>query len=216
MENIDTLAQILWDYHTLDHELNPADAIFVMGSNDVRAAERGVELWKQGLAPLIIFSGNRGRLTQSWDEAEAVVFARRAEELGVPSDKIIIEPESTNSGENVTFTQNKLQEKNISIQSVIAVQKPFMERRAYATIKALWPEINVFVTSPQISFQDYPNEIVPKEQIINHLVGETQRMKVYPKRGWQIPQAVPDEVWQAYLKLVDYGYTSELLEVEEK
>ena len=56
-------AQKLWDYHQMNHALRRADCIFVLGSYDLRVAERGAELYLQPWAPLLIFSGGLGKHT---------------------------------------------------------------------------------------------------------------------------------------------------------
>lgn len=50
-----------------------------------------------------------------------------------------------------------------------------MERRAYATIKKVWPEVEVIVTSPQLSFEEYLTEEFTKDYVINIMVGDLQR-----------------------------------------
>ena len=86
-----------------------------------------------------------------------------------------------------------------------------MERRTYATFKKVWPEKEFIVTSPRFSFDDYPNEDITKEKVINIMVGDLQRIKLYPAKGFQIYQEIPEDVWSAYEKLVDMGYTSHLV-----
>jgi uncharacterized SAM-binding protein YcdF (DUF218 family) len=86
-----------------------------------------------------------------------------------------------------------------------------MERRAYATFQKIWPEVEVIVTSPPIAFADYPTKFRSKEEIINIVVGDLQRIKVYAKRGYAIPQEIPATVWEAYETLVAMGYTSHLI-----
>ena len=94
---------------------------------------------------------------------------------------------------------------------LIIVQKPYMQRRAYAAFKKLLPEPEIMVTAPQISFDDYPNELISKDLLINIIVGDTQRIKVYPEKGFQIEQEMPEDVWSAYEELVKRGYTQHLL-----
>ena len=80
-------------------------------------AERGAELFLQGYAPFVIFSGGLGKQTKyMWTMSEAELFADVAIKMGVPSEKIIIENKSTNTGENVLFTKKVLQEKRIDPQ----------------------------------------------------------------------------------------------------
>jgi uncharacterized SAM-binding protein YcdF (DUF218 family) len=213
--HIEELAKIIWDYHHMNHELVQSDCILVLGSHDTRVAERGAKLFLAGWAPWIVFSGGLGRLTEGmWDQPEADKFAEIAVSMGVPRDKIVIENRSTNTGENIIFTKQRLEETGIEAGRFIVVQKPYMERRAYATFKKVWPEKEAIVTSPQMTFEEYSSENhegITKEQIIHIMVGDLQRIKLYPEKGFQIPQEIPDDVWNAYEQLVQLGYTSHLI-----
>jgi uncharacterized SAM-binding protein YcdF (DUF218 family) len=208
---VKALAQKLWDYHLLHHTLEKSDCILVLGSHDLRVAERGADVYLQGLAPIIIFSGGLGNLTKNmWTKTEADLFAEIALEKGVPREAIFIENKSTNTGENILFTQQLLKDQHLDMQSFIVVQKPYMERRSYATFKKHWPDKKLVVTSPLLSFEDYPNEEIPIERVINVMVGDLQRIKIYPAKGFQIPQDIPDDVWQAYEQLVEMGFDKHL------
>ena len=210
--NVFELAQVLLDYHHLNHSLEKADCIFVLGSHDTRVAERGAELYLQGWAPLIVMSGGLGRLTkESWTEPEAVLFAHIAMEKGVPEEAILVEDKSTNTGENILFTQKLLQEKGLNPNSFILVQKPYMERRTFATFQKQWPGKKLVVTSPQIDFKDYPTGDLSMERVIQIMVGDLQRIKVYAEKGFQIYQEIPTAVWQAYEKLVALGFDQQLI-----
>lgn len=211
------LAKIIWDYHHLNQKLEKADAIFVLGSSDTRVAERAAELYLEGWAPLVIFSGGVGRTTKDMEHfsaGEANVFAEVAVKMSVPKENIILENKSTNTGENIIFTRRLLARLGIHVKKMIVVQKPYMERRAYATLKKQWPDVEVVVTSPDISFENYPNESRPMDYVINAIVADVQRIKVYPEKGFQIPQEIPDEVWDAYEKLVKAGYDRLLIKKE--
>ena len=195
----------------MGHQLRKSDCILVLGSHDLRVAERGAELYLQGWAPLIIFSGGLGNFTSGvWDEPEADKFASLAMEMGVSEDAILIENRSTNTGENILFTKELLQQKNLNPDSFILVQKPYMERRSYAVFKKHMQK-KVVVTSPQISFMDYPTKEIPFEKVINIIVGDLQRIKVYAEKGFQIPQKIPADIWQAWEQLVKMGYNKHLV-----
>jgi hypothetical protein len=43
------------------------------------------------------------------------------------------------------------------------------------------------------------------------MVGDLQRIRVYPARGYQIAQEIPDEVWGAFEELVRAGYDKYLV-----
>jgi uncharacterized SAM-binding protein YcdF (DUF218 family) len=206
------LAKILWNYHQLHHTLEPADCILVLGNLDTRTAERGADVYLQGYAPIIIFSGGLGKLTRHmWAETEAELFANIALDRGVPREAIFIENKSTNTGENILFTQQLLQEKNLHPDSFIVVQKPYMERRSYATFRKHWPDKKLLVTSPLLSFEEYPTNDISLEKLINMMVGDLQRIKLYPEKGFQIYQEIPDDVWRAYEELVAMGFDKQLM-----
>lgn len=214
---VDHWAKIIWDYHHMHQLLQPADCLFVLGSNDLRVAEYAAELFLKGYAPLLVFSGGFGNFTAGvFEKPEADLFAETAMKQGVPKDRILIENQSTNTGDNVRFTKALLVERGLDPRTFILIQKPYMERRAYATFKCLWPEKDCTVTSPPLSYEDYPTKETPKERLITIMVGDLQRIKFYPARGYQIPQEIPAEVWEAYEQLVACGYTGHLMKDEDE
>ena len=211
-KSTDELATILWEYNNIQQTVKKSDCILVLGSHDIRVAQRGAEVFLQGFAPLLIFSGNVGRLTSGmWDKTEAEIFANEAIKMGVPKDKILVEKSSRNSGENIAFSKKLLEDKEYEVRRIILVQKPYMLRRAYATFKKVWPEKDVIVTAPQLSFEEYPNNFFSKDEVINIMVGDTQRINVYPHKGYQIEQEIPEDVWNAYQELAKRGYTRHLV-----
>jgi uncharacterized SAM-binding protein YcdF (DUF218 family) len=209
---ITELAKKLWNYHHVNHTLKRSDCILALGSHDLRVAERASELYLQEYAPLVLMSGGLGNFTKDmWTEKEADQFATIAIKKGVPEKNILIENQSSNTGENILFTQKLLEEKKLNPQSFIVVQKPYMERRSYATFKKHWPDKDLIVTSPQISFEEYPTNDIPVEKVINIMVGDLQRIKLYPEKGFQIYQDIPADVWNAYETLITLGFDKHLI-----
>ena len=211
-QEILSLAHVVWNYHHVNHELKRSDCILVLGSHDTRVAERGAELYLQGWASLLIFSGGLGRLTDGlWQEAEADKFSKIAMQMGVPANAILVENKSTNTGENIHFTRQLLEQKNLYPETFIVVQKPYMERRSYATFKKVWPEKDIIITSPQISFEEYPIGDLTMDRVIQIMVGDLQRIKLYAEKNFQIEQDIPQKVWKAYEQLVKAGYDEQLV-----
>lgn len=207
MDEVDKCAKIIWDYMLMHQELKPMDAIFALGSNDTRVAERAADLYLQGYGEYVICSGGNGKAS-TLPKSEAEVFGDIVLTKGVPQGKIILEPNSTNTGENVIFTKKLLAQKGLNLKSFVLVQKPYMERRTFATFRKQWPEAECVVTSPQISFEQYYNgDEDLKNRFINVMVGDLQRIKEYPAKGFQIPQEIPLDVLAAYEELVALGYT---------
>jgi len=91
------------------------------------------------------------------------------------------------------------------------MSRPYQQRRAFATCKKLWPEVDVLCASRPLSLDDYVVSIGDVNRVINMLVGDTQRIEVYDERGFAIPQHVPEEVRAAYRRLVGAGFTSRLV-----
>lgn len=212
-DGVDELVKVLWDYHHLHHITEKSDLIFCLGSNDVRVAERAAELYLQGFAPKILFSGGIGRLTEEWTGAEADVFAKVAISMGVPSQDILIENTATNTGENISRGYALLKERGLNPQKIILVQKPYMERRAYATFMKQWPgeKVTIMTTSPQIPLEEYALDATFREKFINAIVGDTERIELYAKKGFQIPREMPSEVLAAYKKLIALGYNKQVV-----
>ena len=211
-DEIDRLAQIIWDYHQLHHTLARSEIILCLGSNDLRVAERAADLYLQGWAAHLLFSGNVGALTRErFNRPEAELFAKIAVERAVPAEAILIEAASTNTGENILFSRRLLAQLDWHPRSAILVQKPYMERRTYATCAQVWPELQTLVASPPIAFQDYFTPELPKDLVINLMVGDLQRIRLYPPLGFQIEQPIPEEVWAAYEQLVALGFDRHLI-----
>ncbi|MDX2032382.1 MAG: YdcF family protein [Blastocatellia bacterium] len=209
---IDELARRIWEYHQLHHELERADLILALGSNDLRVAGHAADLYLAGWAPWVMMSGNAGVLTRErFRKPEAEMFAEVARGRGVPESAILIEAESTNTGENVAFSRRALAERGMDPARILLVQKPYMERRAYATFMKVWPGKRVIVSSPPIAFADYPTPELPRDLVINIMVGDLQRIRLYPARGFQIEQEMPGEVWEAGQELIARGYDRHLV-----
>ncbi|HAS3153002.1 YdcF family protein [Vibrio cholerae] len=197
--------ETLWDYLQLHQQPDVADLILVLGSNDVRVAEHAAKLYHQGLAPYVLFSGGFGRFTQGvFNHSEAETFAAIAKDAGVPEHAILLETQSTNSGENLHFSHQLLAQQARPAKRILLVQKPYMERRAYATFMQQWPESveSVQVSSPAGSFFDYLTSELTSDFVLNAMLGDFERIRDYPTLGFQITQPIPEPVMQAYQALL--------------
>jgi uncharacterized SAM-binding protein YcdF (DUF218 family) len=214
---VDEAAQKIWDYMLMHHELKKADVILVPGNSDLRTIEYAAKLYKEGWAPVIVCSGSGtinahlpGR-ERFLGRTEAEVFKDAALQNGVPASAIITETESQNTIDNLKFSLRKMAEAGIDPKRIIAVMKPYMERRMVAIAGKWCPDIEFIVTSPAIPFERYPFGELTKDYFINMIVGDIQRIKEYPKRGGQIEQEVPSDIEAAYQFLVAKGYTERLI-----
>ena len=214
MEYLEPL-QVLWDYLCLHRPPEKADCIVGFGNFNTDIARRAAELYHGGYAPKILFTGGLGRNTQGLlPEPEAVRFARVAEACGVPAADILIEDRSTNTAENILFTRRMLEAAGLPHGHILGVHQPFMERRISAAMGVYWPQVRFSVTSPQMTIPEYlaraGEQGVTEEASISVIVGDFQRMDLYAKKGYQLPQDIPERAWQAFHRLVALGYDKQL------
>ena len=207
--------QVIWDYLCLNEPLEKADCIVGFGNFNTDIAQRAAELYLKGYAPKVLFTGGLGRNTEGLlPEPEAVRFAKVAMDCGVPECDIILEPNSTNTKENIIFTREKLESLNLPHERILGVHQPFMERRIKAAMGVYWSELDFRVTSPQVTISEYleaaSRQGVSPNASVSVIVGDFQRMDLYAKLGYQLPQHIPDEAWNAFHKLVELGYDKQL------
>lgn len=207
--------QTVWDYLGMHQAPEQADVIVGFGNFNTNIARRAAEMYLRGLAPVVLFTGGLGRNTEGLlPEPEAVRFARVATECGVPETAILLEPESTNTAENILFTRRLLEQRGIPHERILGVHQPFMERRITAAMGVYWPEQAFRVTSPQVSITDYladaKKQGVTENAAVSVIVGDFQRMDLYAKKGYQTPQYIPPEAWEAFHALVAMGFDKQL------
>lgn len=210
-----THLQVLWDYLQLHQQPRKADVIVGFGNFNTNIARRAAQLYFQGLAPKILFTGGLGRNTQGLlPEPEAVRFARVAREMGVPEQDILLEDKSTNTAENIQLTRALLEAENIPHGHILGVHQPFMERRIAAAVGVYWPELSFSVTSPQVTTQQYLQDAkaqgITENAAVSVIVGDFQRMELYARKGWQLPQQIPEAAWEAFHALVELGFDKQL------
>ncbi|MFD5512807.1 YdcF family protein [Streptomyces sp. NPDC127051] len=202
----------LWAYHQMGHTPRPCSVALGLGSHDLGVADTAVDLYRTGMAPLLVFSGATSATTlERMPRGEAVHYRERALELGVPSSAVMVEPRARNTGENIRFSRQLLAEAGIEVSSVLLISKPYEERRAYATARKLWPDVEIVSASSPMTLEEYVDSIGDARLVIDMLVGALQRLLIYPAQGFMISQPIPDDVVEAYERLCRRGFTSRLL-----
>jgi uncharacterized SAM-binding protein YcdF (DUF218 family) len=131
----------LASYSTInDSPLFKADMIVVLGSRAnpdgtvtpvlKSRVDRGIELWKDGMAPKILVTG--GAVANA--QIEAVAMARYAMEQGVPEDAIVVEPRARNTRDNAKLSAQMLGRKQLG-GHIILVTSAYHTRRATGLFK---------------------------------------------------------------------------------
>lgn len=175
-----------------------ADAIVVLGGDlrkkvfpredievDGNRVIKGVRLFKQGAAPLMIMSGGSGDL---FDQAfkEVVIMKELATQFEVPKEKIIIETESRNTRENILYTKKILD--RVKAKRIILVTSAYHLPRAYALAKKAGidavPVPSDFYAADEgydaFSFLPHPTALLHSTMALKEHVG----IFVYWLMGW--------------------------------
>lgn len=204
--------EVLWDYHDMHHDPRPVDVGVGLGSHDLGVAICAAEYYHRALFPRIVFTGANAPTTiERFPRGEAVHYRDHAIDLGVPAEAIRVEPNATNTGQNIDLTRKLLADEGARVDSIMLISRPYQQRRAYATCKKRWPEVDVVCASRPLPLEEYIASIGDVNRVINMLVGDTQRITEYPKRGFAIDQEMPAPVQQAFHRLVEAGFTHRLI-----
>ncbi|WP_060181077.1 YdcF family protein [Streptomyces sp. IMTB 1903] len=205
-------AEQLWDFQQMHHEPRPCSVGIGLGSHDLGVADVAVELYQRGLVPLIVFTGATSRTTRErMPRGEAEHYRERALELGVPGEAVLVETNARNTGENIRFSRDLLADRRVDVSSVLLISKPYEERRAYATARKLWPEVEIISASAPMTLAEYVGSIGDPRLVLDMLVGAQQRLLVYPQQGFMISLDAPAHVTAAYERLRSDGFTSRLV-----
>lgn len=193
-------AQIVYDYLNVRSALpsSPVDAIIGFGHFDQRIATHCARLWRQGIAPRIIFTGGVGAGSADLDRPEAEAFAAQLQRdfPAIPSSAILLETQSTNTGENVRNLVKLAHQNACPLRQVILVATPFRQRRVALTWSAQGPSESLWFNAPVPSTlaEDITLFASKGEDLIAQLPGEIARLQTYADRGWISKAVIPDSV----------------------
>ena len=187
-----------------------AECVIVLGSKYLDVARFAGELCARRGYPLIVFSGNRGRNTAALASTEAETFERIARPFLPATTKVLLEKDSTNTGDNIRLSMRLLAEHSIDCRTFLLIQNPTMTRRALATFERECPGVPVTCVSPDRTYDAYLTE-GDARSLLDDLVGNLQRILIYPERGYQTVQPVPEDVLAAYRLLLSRGFDRQLL-----
>ena len=200
-------AQVIYDYLSkVSSPLpTPVDAIIGFGHFDHRIARRCSELWTAGLAPRIIFTGGVGAGSADLTEPEADAFAAvlRAGFPLIPTSAVLIENQSTNTGENIRFLCQKAEAASCPLNQVVLVATPFRQRRVSLTWQAQGPVGSTAYAAPPPSTlaEDIALFATKNEDLVAQLPGEIDRLQSYATRGWIASEQLPQAIMAARRKL---------------
>ena len=211
-----THARALFDYLAVrSPELMQADVIIGFGHFDPKIPARCGELYHLGYASRLLFTGGIGAGTADLVQPEAIYFLEetRRRYPDIPERDIIVESESTHTGENVQYSLQRIKERGgmqgsgSELQRVILVANAYRQRRVWLTWRHYAPGMEALNAPPETTFEDEWDLFKEKERdLIGLLVGEVDRILHYGARGFMIQVEVPEMILEAWSRLRDLGY----------
>jgi uncharacterized SAM-binding protein YcdF (DUF218 family) len=109
----------------VDDPLARSDVIVAVSGDTGPRTATAVELWKEGFAPLLLFSGGS---SDPDSVSSAELMKREAMKQGVPESAILVEPSAATTEENARRTAELMSGRGL--HSAILVTSPYHQRRA--------------------------------------------------------------------------------------
>ncbi len=199
-------AQLVFNHLNLRSSQPPTgcDVIIGFGHFDQRIARHCGDLWRAGVAPRVLFTGGVGAGSADLDRPEAEAFAvtLQAHVPEFPDAALLLETESTNTGENIRNLNLKAKAAHWSLTTVALVASPYRMRRVALTWRKQGAGKAFFCAPPPTKFHDEIELFRSKrEDLIAMLPGEIDRLTTYAERGWIAAESVPLEVAAAAERL---------------
>jgi uncharacterized SAM-binding protein YcdF (DUF218 family) len=206
---------------------NPqADLLVLFGGSILCGGDVLAQAMRCGAAKHYMVVGGAGHTTESLRRAvreacpnilttgltEAELFSRYiAQKYGLPLD--LLEKQSTNCGNNVTFCLDLLRQKGIAPQSIILMQDATMQRRMEAGFRKYLHttllnfaayQVEVCAEGTEFVYKTPPAGMWPIQHYLTLLLGELPRLAnnaqgYGPKgKGYIAPVKIPDAVQTAF------------------
>lgn len=134
----------------LEDEPEPADIIFIPGSEEGALALRAAGLWKEGYAPVLLPSGKYGKLAGRFTgdaafETEWAWFCRLLRQEGVPKEAIWREDRATFTYENALRSREVTDRAGLAVRKAILCCQAYHARRAKLYYQVCFPEAEILV-----------------------------------------------------------------------
>jgi uncharacterized SAM-binding protein YcdF (DUF218 family) len=181
---MDNLSERIRRYVMVKTPLGPADLAFVFGTRHgiESFAETIDDHWQRGFFPWILIAGGT---TKGQTLAESDVLRDQLVDRGVPSDRILCERQSTNTGENVEFALSIIDQYFglDQVHSVIAVGKVSSSRRYLMTLERFWPGPRKMIL-PINYFSVCEEEWTCDTEFRSRVLGEWEKIPRYERMGY--------------------------------
>lgn len=205
------LARELFAYlYLASPNIRRADVIIGFGHFDLSIPRHCGELYIQGYAERIIFTGGIGSGTADLDQPEAQAFLKELcrSYPDILTEAVILENASANTSENIQFTRKKLEREfpdftfGREIRSAILVANAYRQRRVWLTCRKQLTTITFINAPPNTTFEREYGLFTDKGlELPELLIGEVERFERYAEAGYIVAEPLPDDVYQRYVEL---------------
>jgi uncharacterized SAM-binding protein YcdF (DUF218 family) len=221
-----------------DMAAGSVDCVILAGNCVLETAEGAFRAVKGGVGPKLLITGGIGHATEvlrrkvamhpayravaTEARTESHIFADIAERFwGIVRSSILIEPDSTNSGENARFSLKVLENAGLPVRTILLVQDPTVQRRTDATFRHAWsdcPDLSVFnwpTFTPRVHLAGEELQFDLKgiaglwsmDRFLSLLMGEIPRLRDDPHgygpkgKGFIAHVDIPEQIEAAYTQL---------------
>ena len=162
----------------IEDEIKKPDIILIPGSSQEALAIKAAEIFKKYNVKYIVVSGYFNEKIQ---QTEARFLSEILIQLGVPSEKILLEETASNTLENAEKSFELLCKKNIAYENVVLVCKNYHAKRAKLTYEKIFKNHPISVV-PVIDDRNVYKDSWFNDEITTKLViSELHKIKNYHK-----------------------------------
>lgn len=148
-------------------------------------------LFHSGYYETLIITGGK---TRGHKNSEAREIADRLISAGLSNGRIILEEESSNTGENVKNTRDMMS--HLGLRELLLIGKIYAKRRYVMTIKKQWPEIER-VSCAAINYFGVERDQWWKSQALrSRILAEMRKTKEYLQKGHLSEVEIIDRVFR--------------------
>lgn len=198
----------LFNYLNLKVEPQKADIIIGFGHFDLKIPKRCAKLYQKGYAPKILFTGGIGAGTADLQKPEARAFfdILKQDYPDIPEEDVLIEDQSTNTGENIEFSANIVkQNSDLNFDdenfSAILVANAVRQKRVDLTWQKHYSQSIVYNCPPQTTIEQEYELFQSKNRDLTELIlSEIDKIKHYPAKGYIKEEKIPEKILQVKSK----------------
>ncbi|WP_099204415.1 YdcF family protein [Scatolibacter rhodanostii] len=175
------------DFIFIEHEIEKADAIMIVGGSHPELGEKAAELWKNQRAPVILISGgvsiktgkfpgprSKTEIYNKQYETEYDFFVDVLLKNGVPESAFYGENKSSFTKENALFAREVVNNNQLEMNKAILICKSFHARRSLMSYQMAFPNTKFFV-SPVLSYDITKDNWYKTDYGIQRVMGELSR-----------------------------------------